>query len=77
MEDTRAAKLQERMPDGAFVERLTQQIRQEDARACFAARGVDFTPDEITAMGKAVSLNAKQQRGEELTEDALAEVSGG
>ena len=77
MENERETKFQKLMADKAFVEGLAQQVQPEDAQAYFAANGVDFTLEEIKALGKAISLRAKQQRGEELTEDELAEVSGG
>ena len=77
MENEREIKFQKLMADKAFVEGLAQQVQPEDAQAYFAANGVDFTLEEIKAMGKAISLRAKQQHGEELTEDELAEVSGG
>ncbi len=77
MEDKREAKLRELMADKTFVEGLAQQIQPEDAQAYFAAHGLALSMEEVKEMGRALNMKAKQQRGEELTEDELAEVSGG
>ncbi len=77
MEDPRSEKLKELLKDETFVQGLAKQIQPEDAQAYFAAHGLDFTKDEILQMGRALNLKVRQERGEELTEDELAEVSGG
>ncbi len=77
MEDLRIEKLQALLTDETFVRGLAEQLQPEDAQAYFAAHGLDFTKDEILQMGRALNARLKQQRGEELTEDELAEVSGG
>ena len=77
MEDPRAEKLAELLKNEDFVRGLAEQLQPEDAQAYFAAHGLDFTKDEILQMGRALNARLKQRRGEELTEDELAEVSGG
>ncbi len=77
MEDARVVKLAELLKNEDFVRGLAKQIQPEDAQAYFAAHGLDFTKDEILQMGRALNLKVRQERGEELTEDELAEVSGG
>ena len=75
MMDEREEKLKELLKDEFFAKELSTKIEAEDAQKYFAEHGVDFTMDEMKAMGKALNLAA--EKGGELSEDELEQVSGG
>ena len=73
--DYREKKLRELMKDEAFVKELSAKIEAEDAQKYFAEHGVDFTMEEIKAIGSALNCSVKSNG--ELSEDDLEQVSGG
>lgn len=72
---TNSVKFQELINDEAFVKKAFCVDSVEEVQAAFAAQGVEITPEEIYAIGDAVS--AAVSGDGELSEDALDSVAGG
>lgn len=72
---TNSAKFQELINDEAFVKKAFCVDTVEEVQAAFAEQGVEITPEEIYAIGDAVS--AATAGDGELYEDALDAVAGG
>ena len=75
MENTIIAKVEEVMKDQAFVEQLFAAETHEAAQALFAARGVEFTLEEVKQIG--AGLKAAAEANGELSADDLEAVAGG
>ncbi len=69
------AKLEKLASDQKFASELLSQETPEKAQEFLAANGVEMTLDEVKSFGK--MLNAVEESGDELSEDALEEVAGG
>lgn len=74
--DERIIKIKELIADEAFVKELLGKVTAEDAQACFAAKGVDFSIDEINALAEKLNSYMKDS-GDALSEEELEAVSGG
>lgn len=72
---TNQEKFQELMNDEAFVKTAFCVDTVEEVQKAFADHGVEITPEEIYAIGDAVSVATSTD--EELSEDALDSVAGG
>lgn len=72
---TNSAKFQELINDEAFIKKAFCVETVEEVQAAFAEQGVEISPEELFAIGDAVSV-AVSGNGE-LSEDALDAVAGG
>lgn len=72
---TNNAKFQALINDEVFVKKAFCVDTVEEVQAAFAEQGVEITPEEIFAIGDAVSAAAAGDG--ELSEDALDSVAGG
>lgn len=75
----RAEKLRDLMNDKDFVQELAKTPKAEDVKKLFAERGLVLTEDEIQDLGRIfkVCIQKAQENGGELSEEDLAQVSGG
>lgn len=69
-------KIKELMADEAFVKELMSKASAEEAQACFAAKGVEFSLDEIKALAEKLNTLLKDG-GDSLSEAELEAVAGG
>lgn len=72
--DERLAKFTELMKDVDFMGKVLK-MTPEEAVAAFKAEGAEFTVDEMTTLAELIKKQAEM--GDELDEEALAEVAGG
>lgn len=70
------AKFNVLMEDKVFVEKMLSLETPEDVQHLFCENGVDFTLEEIMAIGAELDRQFHKQNGE-LDENALDDVSGG
>ena len=75
----RAEKLRDLMNDKDFVQELAKTPKAEDVKKLFAERGLVLTEDEIQDLGRIFKacVQKAQENGGELSEEDLAQVSGG
>ena len=66
--------VEEAMKDQAFVHQLADAETVEAAQKVFAARGIEFTLDEVKAIAAGLKANAANG---ELSENDLEDVAGG
>jgi len=66
-------KLQEAQKDQNFVDELKAQSTAEGLQKVLKAKGIDFTPEQVSAIAAIISENAEQ----ELDEADLKTVAGG
>jgi predicted ribosomally synthesized peptide with nif11-like leader len=59
-----------------LIKKLFAQETPEGAQAVLKENGFDFTTDEIKHVGKLI-IQAQENTGEELSDDALENVAGG
>ena len=64
------------MEDKEFVEKMLSQETPEDVQKLFHENGVEFTMDEVMALGRELDRLSNAGNGE-LDEQALEDVSGG
>ena len=73
-------RIKEVFSDEEFVKELFSKETPEEAQALFVEKDIDVTIEEIVKLGEFVANKLQQiENGEsaELTEDELADVSGG
>ena len=63
------------LADKKFVEQMLAQQTAEDVQKLFNDTGVDFTLEDVNEIGE--QLNRAANSNEELSEEALEDVSGG
>ena len=65
-------KLEEAVKDEVFVRKLADAKSPEEAQEIFLSKGLDFSLDEVKAIGRSL-----ENEGSELDDDELENVSGG
>ena len=67
----------ELLEDKEFVAYMMSQETPEAVQKVFAEKGFELTMDEVNELGKALADAEPKESGAELSEDDLANVSGG
>lgn len=67
----------ELMENKEFVHEMMSQETPEDVQKIFADNGVDMTIDEVNEIGRALANAENGALSNELSEEALEDVSGG
>lgn len=72
---TKEEKMEKVLEDEVFVEEVRKAVKgsAEDVQKLFMSKDVDLSADEANAL----CVQAKQEAGEELTDDELSLVAGG